>query len=433
MSNLEHNKIVFGFFWVTLFTFFGKIFSVAKEIAVAYKYGTSPEVDAYNYVFNLTLWPIGIWFSILTVVLVPISASIKHKQLDGLKRFRAEILGLSFLLGIALLLLSLLCIPLLIDSSMLGLPSQSAEIARSMVVGISLIIPFAIIASLLSVWIMASGSHLNSLFEGLPALIILIFIMVVPDNTGKNLVWGTLSGYLVYLIVLVVFQTNKKNIELPIFSLSSPHWKLFWRSFGIVSAGQVFVSFVTVVDQFYAAQLDEGSIATLSYANRILGLILSMGAVAISRTTLPIFSMMCNDGNKVNSLKRISFKWIQVFFVLGSVVAVIIFIAPEVLVAYIFERGNFTQKDTFFVAHILQYFSIQIPFYFSGIVIVSLFASQQRYRLIAISGIMNLIVKIIGNIIFVPKFGVIGLALSTDFMYICAFLFLFSAANIKPR
>ncbi len=424
-SDSDHFKIALGFFWAALFTFFGKIFSAAKEMAVAYKYGVSPQVDAYLYVFNLVSWPIGIWLSILTVVLIPIAASIQHKSLVEVRRFRVEILGLSFLLGIALLLLSLAGIPFLIGSSWLGLPSQSGEIARSMVFGISLIIPLGIIASLFSVWIIASGSQLNSLFEGLPALIIFIVIMTAQNTTGNILVWGTFSGYVVYVIVLIVFYCNKNSVGFPVFSQSSPYWRLFWRGFGIVIAGQVFMSLVTIVDQFYAAHLDEGSIATLSFANRILGLVLSIGAIAISRATLPVFSKIFNNNSRLNNLERITFRWAEIFFLAGVVVSAIIFIFSENLVSLIFERGNFTQKNTMDVANILQYLSIQIPFYFSGIVFVSLFASQQKYKVIALSGIMNLIVKIIGNMFFVPKFGVNGLALSTGVMYIYALLFLF--------
>jgi hypothetical protein len=57
-----------------------------------------------------------------------------------------------------------------------------------------------------------------------------------------------------------------------------------------MGAGQALMSFTGIIDQFFAANLGAGAISTLSYANRVLGLILSLGAMAISRATLPEFS-----------------------------------------------------------------------------------------------------------------------------------------------
>ncbi len=90
--------------WVALFVFVGKLAGAAKEMAIAYRYGLSREVDAYLFVFNLVSWPIGVWFSILTVVLVPLAARMRQTDPSELPRFRSELLGFVILLGLALAL-----------------------------------------------------------------------------------------------------------------------------------------------------------------------------------------------------------------------------------------------------------------------------------------------------------------------------------------
>ena len=69
-----------------------KFAGAAKEMAVAWRYGVSATVDAYVFVFNLINMPVSIWFSVLTVVLIPIIA--KYRISD---RVNCCISGKSFL------------------------------------------------------------------------------------------------------------------------------------------------------------------------------------------------------------------------------------------------------------------------------------------------------------------------------------------------
>ena len=61
-------------------------------------------------------------------------------------------------------------------------------------------------------------------------------------------------------------------------------------------AGQALISFIGIIDQFFAAPLGTGAIATLSYANRILASMLGLGATAVARATLPVFSQAQAQG-----------------------------------------------------------------------------------------------------------------------------------------
>ena len=73
----SHHAIARGMAWVTLFVFLGKLVGAAKEMTIAYRYGISDQVDAYLFIYNLIIWPVGVWFSILTVV-VALAARIRQ-------------------------------------------------------------------------------------------------------------------------------------------------------------------------------------------------------------------------------------------------------------------------------------------------------------------------------------------------------------------
>lgn len=408
--------------WVALFVLMGSVARAAKEVAIAYRYGISAEVDAYLFVFNLVNWPVAVWFSVLTVVLVPLAARIRQNRSAELPRFRSELLGLTLLLGLALAFLGWLSLPFLLRSSWTGLPRATVAIVITMTPTLTLLAPMGVVISLFSAWMLAAGRHANTLLESVPALAILIALLASPSGGVEPLVWGTLAGFAFHLASLAVPLARQDEIEAPRFTRQSPQWTPFWQGFGIMLAGQALMSFTGIIDQFFAAHLGTGAIATLSYANRILALILGMGAMVVSRATLPVFSNAQAQGGE--QVHRVATHWMRLMFALGVVTMLVTWLLAPWGVKMLFERGAFTADDTNIVAEVLRYGLTQLTFYFAGIVLVSLLSSQGRYRAIALVAGFNLLVKITAMVILTPILGINGIALSTAIMYAVSMLLL---------
>jgi peptidoglycan biosynthesis protein MviN/MurJ (putative lipid II flippase) len=193
--------------------------------------------------------------------------------------------------------------------------------------------------------------------------------------------------------------------------------------------GQALMSLTTIVDQFFAAHLGTGAIATLSYANRILTLILGLGAMVVSRATLPIFSKAQAQGG--GQMHRVAGQWAGLLFGLGVVAMLGGWWLASWGVRLFFERGAFTGDDAEVVAAVFRYGLPQLPFYFAGLVLVSLLVSKRRYRAISVIGVFNLVVKIVFSALMVPYFGVSGLMISTTIMLGISCLFLIAVAHRK--
>lgn len=313
----DHHAIARGMAWVALFVLLGSVARAAKEVAIAYRYGISAEVDAYLFVFNLMNWPVAVWLSVLTVVLVPLAARIQQNASAELPRFRSELLGLTLLLGLALAFLGWLGLPFLLRSSWTGLPDATVAVAITITPTLTLLAPMGVVISLFSAWMLAAGRHANTLLESVPALAILITLLASPIGGVEQLVWGTLAGFAFHLACLAVPLARQDEIEAPRFTRQSQQWAPFWQGFGIMLAGQALMSFTGIIDQFFAAHLGTGAIATLSYANRILALILGMGATMVSRATLPVFSNAQAQGGE--QVHRVATHWMRLMFALGVV------------------------------------------------------------------------------------------------------------------
>ena len=423
----DHHAIAKGMAWVALFVFLGKLTGAAKEMAVAYRYGVGEEVDAYLFVLNLVSWPVGVWFSVLTVVLVPLAARIRQDATAELPRFRAELFGLALLIGLTFATLAWLGLPSLLRAPWTGLPATTVALASEMVPALVFLMPLGVIISLFSAWTLAAGRHANTLLEGVPALAIALAVLMLPGGGIEPLVWGTLAGFAFHLTSLAVPFVGRCEIEAPRFTRRSPHWSPFWQGFGIMLAGQALMSFVGIIDQFFAAHLGTGAIATLSYANRILALILGLGATAVGRATLPIFSKAEAQGSAQGH--RLASHWVRLLFLLGVIAMILAWGSARWAVQLLFERGAFTLQDTLAVTGVLRYGLVQLPFYFAALVFVSYVSSQRRYTLLFWSGVIGLGSKILGNMVLIPLFGINGIAMAWGLVYAINALFFWFAVG----
>jgi peptidoglycan biosynthesis protein MviN/MurJ (putative lipid II flippase) len=410
-----HHAIARGMAWVAFFVLVSSVARAAKEVATAYRYGVSVEVDAYLFVWNLVTWPIGIWFSVLTATLVPLATQLRKESPEQILQFRSELMAGSLWLASGLTLLTWIGLRGLFHTDWVGLSKVTLDTAIQMSGPLVLLVPLGIFIGLFSAWTLAAGRHGNTLLEGVPALVLFVVLIALTGGGTEPLVWGTIVGFGFHLIALVVPLARRGEVEMPRFSFQSTYWSLFFKGFGAMFVGQALMSMVIVVDQLFAARMEPGSIAAMSYANRILALILGLGATAVSRATLPVFAKSASAGGA--QLYRMSVVWGRLLFAFGLVAVMLNWILAPWLVEFAFERGEFTSYDSVIVTEIFRYGLMQIPFYFAGMVFVSALASQGRYREIAIVSVINLFVKIMANLILLHWLKVEGVVLATSIMY----------------
>lgn len=338
-SKAEHRSILKGLVTVALFVFLGKIIGAFKEMAIAYRYGISSEVDGYLFVLNIVGLPVGIWSTILMYVLVPLAGRLRGEAPVELPRFRGELFAFTLVLGIDLALLACLGLPILLSSSWIGFSAETVRIATQIIPSMVVLIPLGMLVSFFSALMLSSGRHANTLLESVPAMVILIAVLVLPFNGVEPLIWGVLFGSMMQASALALSLGPRKELATPRFTHKSPYWLNFWKGFGIMLIGSGLGTINDLVDQFYAAQLDVGSISTLSYANRVLALILGLGATAIGRATLPVFSKLKSEG--IEKLQSIAVFWVKVMFIGGIFTVVISWWLAPWIVKLLFERGGF--------------------------------------------------------------------------------------------
>lgn len=414
----DHRAIAIGMAWVALFVVAGKFAGAAKEMAVAWRYGVSETVDAYQLASTLVFWLPGTLVSVLTIVLVPMLVRLRQENTDVRTLFLRELQGSVVVIGVIMCLISLLLGQIALPYFAGNTAASTRQMTWDFTLGMA---PLAVLALMLGVYsarLMAQQRQINTLLEGIPAVAVLVFVLSWPVGDAiEPLLWGTALGLIAQTVWTwrLAWRADGAKV-MPRFSLRSPHWPELYKSVSVMAAGQFVMSFITPLDQYTAAQLGDGAVATLGYANRVTALLLGIGAIAVARAALPVLANLQAAGQPIQA-RIVALKWAALMLGMGTLVALFAWGLAPWGIKLLFERGAFTAENTWLVVEVFRWGLIQMPFFFSGLVLVQLLATQSRYRTIALFATANLAIKFALNWIFATWLGISGIALATGLMY----------------
>ncbi|NLY26621.1 MAG: hypothetical protein GX049_03600, partial [Alcaligenaceae bacterium] len=101
--NADHRRIAAGAARVAFFLLLGKFAGAAKEMAVAYRYGVSDIVDAYQFTLTLASWLPVTLVGVLSVVLIPVLVRLRRQgPPEERTLFLRELQGWAWLVGVVL-------------------------------------------------------------------------------------------------------------------------------------------------------------------------------------------------------------------------------------------------------------------------------------------------------------------------------------------
>ena len=405
----HHDAIIRGFVVVAIFGVLAKLVGAGKEFALAWRFGTSIQIDAYLFIFNLYGIPVSIWVGALGGVLIPLLVRLGSAEPEQALLLQSEMKGVAALGGLVVGLLSAAATMIFIKSGLAGLTPDVAAKAFQLSWMLWPIIPMLFLVQVGSSQLMASRLHVNTAYEGLPALALIVSIWAIRGFSGLALVIGTLAGVAAQLIATHLSVRGSRG---PIgfrFGFTSTAWKGLSAGFWLLALAYALQGVSALFDQFLLARLGPGAISTYGYASRLLALIISLGGIAISRTILPILTTM--GMGDLAKFRRTTQIWVVVMFGAGALFFAVFGVFSHQIVQLAFEHGAFSRQDTENVSNLVWFLAQTVPFYFAMTVLVQAqLASNGHRTIIWLSG-MALIIKIGLGLPLVWAYGVTGLAI----------------------
>lgn len=250
-----------------------------------------------------------------------------------------------------------------------------------------------------------------------------------PSIAATYLSWGVVVGGI--LQILAHLLALKRLNLLKIFGLGLAKFIRgkrarihgFWANFIQGAIGSGANQLGDFLGTFIASFLVTGSISYLYYANRIFQLPLALFAIALSTAIFPKIAKQIKIGDDVNACKLLKNGFNVLFFLLvfSSVGGIIL--AREII-WLLFERGEFSQQNTFEAAKVLQMTMLGLlPFGLYKLFSLWLYANFKQ-KIAAKISIYSLFLNVALSLVFFKPFGAAGLALANSlcgaFLLVCA-------------
>lgn len=428
----DHRRIAAGAFRVAVFLLLGKAAGALKEMAVAYRYGISDVVDAYQFTMTMANWLPITMVGALSVVLIPVLVKARDDDAARRRRFLGELQGWVIVLGVVLASGIYIAWPWVLELAGAGLNAETRRMSQQLTLAFAPAALLTLMTGVSAARLRARERHINTLLDSVPAAVILVWVLLATTADVGPLLWGTLLGYTMQSIWLLWLAGRADGmIGRPRLSFGSDHWPDLMKAAGVMLVGQVAMSFVGPIDQYTAANLGGNANATLGYAVRLLSLLLGLGAASVGRAALPVLADVQRRGD-VERARRLALKWSVLMGLAGGGVTLAGWLAAPWLVGLLFERGAFTAADTQRVAEVMRWGLLQMPFYFGVLILVQLLASQNRYRIMAAIAVANFLLKAVMNAVLAPVMGVSGIMLATSLMYALSYVCYVAAALRRP-
>lgn len=417
------------------FTVLVKLAAAAKELAVAYQFGTRDGLDAFLMAFLLPTFAVTLISESLNVALIPTYIRVReHEGQEAAQRLFSSVmvwvLGLLTAASVILAIGLPYVLPLLasgFDSEKLALTTSLSYVS----------LPWLVLSGLGMTWIGLLNAQdrfaVAAMVPTITSVVIIIVLFLLARYWGiYALAVGTAAGSLLETGLLGWWLARQGVSALPRWHGMTSTMKNVWSQYVPVMGGLFLMGSTSLISQSMATMLGPGSVSALAYGTKITALVLGVVSVAISTAVLPHFSRMValEDWKGV---RHTLLTYARLILLISLPVTVTLIYFSEPLVRLMFQRGAFTQADTHLVAWVQALHLLQVPVFALGILAVKLISALNANQILMWGAGLNLIFNIVCNYIFMKWLGVAGIALSTSLMYLlsCCYLVVFSLKLLR--
>src|SRR5262249_50974160 len=348
--------------------------------------------------------------------LVPVYIRVRENNgAEASQRLLSSVQVINLALLAAVLILLAAAVPFYLHLLGSGFSSSKLLLTRYL---LYLLLPIILFNGLITVWSAILNAHerfaLPAVTPAVTPLIALLALLFFGSYWGIfALACGTVVGTLIEASVLAR-AVKARGIGLKLgWSGFNPELRTVIRQYVPTLSGTLVLSVSPLIDQSMAAMLSPGSVAALNYGYKIVNAIGSLTSVALSTAVLPYFAQMAAQKDW-SSCRRTLKVYSSLVLATTIPLSIALILGSRPLIRLLFQRGAFTEADTAIVSATQACFALIIPFASWGILFVRLLSSLYRSDLLVYSAVLCATSNVIFNIIFMRRWGVPGIALSTS-------------------
>ena len=333
-----------------------------REMVIAKAFGATAIADAYIVATTIptTIYQIGAYS--LVAVMVPVFLEYEGKgQTDEAWRVSNIILNTLSVIMIAIVCLGWLFAPLIVRLFAPGFAEGTYQLAvyltRIMMPSLLFMTIGALCSSFLNsrnrFAVAASAPIINNIF------IILSALLLTKRFGVLGLAVGTLAGAFLFFAIQVPALFKLGFRYKPVAGFFHPGVR---KAFGLllpVTIGCAINQLYLIIDKVLASGLAEGSIAALTYANKVMQLPLNVFVLAVSSAFFPTMSKLAALDDRVG-LASVLNQGLKIVTIVMLPATAGLITLRQPIVKVLFERGMFDTTATQMTALALMFFSLGI-------------------------------------------------------------------------
>jgi putative peptidoglycan lipid II flippase len=419
------NRRIFGAAAIVgLATLVVRLAAFFKEQIVASQFGTNDAIDAFLVALMVPGFIITLVSSSLNAALLPTYIQLKEKQGKAASdRLLANVIignvGLLAVVSLIVVATAPLYLPYLAG----GFNPEKLKLTFQLML---IIAPVILVNAVGLTWSAIFNAGEKFAFAALTPIITpltTIVLLLFAKSLGVfALAISLLIGGILEVVLLGIFLSRQGINIIPKWSKFDDNLRQVFGQYIPAIAGALLMNSAGIVDQSMAALLPAGSVASLNYGNRVIALPITLLSTALSTALVPYFSKMVAHQDW-SGLDRTLKRYFLLCLAITIPIAVGFFFLAKPITQLIYQRGNFSEADTLLVASIQSMYAIQIPFYVCNILVIRLISALQANQILMWGSLLNALVNILLNIVFIKLMGVRGIALSTSCMYVICVCF----------
>jgi putative peptidoglycan lipid II flippase len=190
----------------------------------------------------------------------------------------------------------------------------------------------------------------------------------------------------------------------------------------IIANGLIFIN--PMIDKLFASFLVDGSVAILSYAEKIYLLPLSVFLTTYAVAMFPNLAKLATE-LKFKEINYILVKSIIFNIIISSIVACILYLFSDYIVSLFYGIVNIKLENLLLISNILKGYVFSVVFAGSLSIMLNLFFAFKLYNIMILYSILIVFIKILSNYIVIYfNLDVYYIAFSTSLITALSFLLL---------
>lgn len=419
---------------VSLIAVVSKLLGFIRQTLIASYYGATAETDVYFFAERMPSTLLSAICSSISTAFVAIYVKrMAEEGTDAGDRYASRILRASLLLGLLLTVLGILFSPLVVMILAPGFSSVQVELAivltRVMMSSFFLIMASAMLGAILQSKRSFIRSQLGTLFYN--AVIILLTALFGRGQGMMFLTLVTILGLLGQATGLALCCRGRFTYTKGMALTHSDIHQIVHLSFPVLLGNSV-IHLNTLVDNALCSILPSGSLSALAYAHTLNAFVTS---IFINTFTLVIYPTLTSTAAERDDYEygRSLSRALRTVTLLLVPISSITLLCAEDIVRAVYAHGSFDRTAVEYTALALSSYA---PYYlFAGIreVLIKGFFAVQDTKTPMWNSSTGVGCNILFSLIFVRRFGIVGIALGTTVSsFVAAVLLIRSAHNKIP-